>query len=123
MCGSGFLCLLLFFSLTLTGWLLNSPVNVSSSSHTHPKLSRDMEMKRNFTSSYFFCFRLKSTALMGFGVVSVFGNCLFSLGPVSAGRGICSIQSLQSNETDYSFSFSPIPPTNNNPGKQKKLNK
>lgn len=54
MCGSDFLCLLLSFCVTLTGWLLNTPVNVYSSSHTHPKLSRGMEMKRNFTSSHFF---------------------------------------------------------------------
>lgn len=52
-CGSGFLCLLLFFSFTLTGWLLNTPVNIYSSPHIHPKLSRGMEMKRNFTSNHF----------------------------------------------------------------------
>lgn len=62
---------------------------------------------------------------MGFRVVSVFGNSLFSLGPVSAGGGIGSIQSLQSDEIDYSFSCQPRSTNKqqtNNPGKQNKLN-
>lgn len=80
---------------------------------THTKVEQGHGNEEKLYIKSFFCFRLKSKALMGFGVVSVFGNCLFSLGPVSAGGGIGSIQSLQSNETDCSFSFSPVPPTNN----------